>query len=177
MTKKEIFIGAVHRAPDTIIRPLFLLWLFSAALILNLIWENIQAPLYQPYVSFVQHFPLCTWASLWDAGYVTVLYLGIAGINRDFFWIRRRRAMSYTLVVVVSLAVAWWIEFDALRDGRWSYGDRMPVIFGAGLSPLLQLPLLSLLTYEVLRRLPFMSLPRRKRRGITTTNKAAGAVR
>lgn len=139
-------------------RPLFLFLFVSVALIPNLIWENIQAPLYQPYVSFVQHFPLCVKASVWDVGYVTVLYLGIAGLNRDFFWIRRRRAINYALVVVISLAMAWWIEFDALRDGRWSYGDRMPVIFGAGLSPLLQLPLLSLLVYELSRRLPFMSL-------------------
>jgi hypothetical protein len=135
------------------VRPLFLSLLFSVAFVLNLIWENAQAPLYRPYESFAQHFPLCAKATFWDAGYIAVLYLGIAGLNRDFGWIRRRRAMNYALVVIVSLAMAWWIEFDALRDGRWSYGDRMPVIFGAGLSPLLQLPFLSLLTYEMSRRL------------------------
>lgn len=132
--------------------------LFSVAFVINLIWENIQALLYQPYVSFTQHFPLCAWASLWDAGYTSVLYLGITWLNRDFFWIRRRRIMNYTLVIVVSLVVAWWIEFDALRDGRWSYSVRMPVIFGTGMLPLLQLPLLSLLVYEVSRLLPFVLL-------------------
>lgn len=66
--------------------------------------------------------------------------------------------MNYTLVIVVSLVVAWWIEFDALRDGHWSYSVRMPVIFGTGMLPLLQLPLLSLLVYEVSRLLPFVSL-------------------
>lgn len=126
-------------------------------LCLTYIWENVQAPWYEPYVSFAQHFPLCAKATIWDAGYITVLYLSMAGLNRDFFWIRRRQAINYILVVIVSLAVAWWIEFDALLDGRWSYGVRMPVIFGAGLSPLLQLPILSLLTYAVSRRLPFVS--------------------
>lgn len=140
------------------VRLLCLSLLFGVALILNLIWENVQAPWYEPYVSFAQHFPLCAKASVWDAGYITVLYLGIAGLDRDFFWIRRRRAMNYVLVVIVSLAMAWWIEFDALRDGRWSYGENMPVIFGAGLSSLVQLPLLALLTYEVSRRLPFRLL-------------------
>lgn len=139
-------------------RLLFLALLFSVAFMLNLIWENVQAPWYEPYVSFAQHFSLCAKATIWDAGYITVLYLGIAWLNRDFFWIRRRRAINYALVVIVSLAMAWWIEIDALRDGRWSYGEDMPVIFGAGLSPLVQLPLLALLTYEVSRRLPFMLL-------------------
>lgn len=139
-------------------RLLFLPLLFSVALISNLLWENIQAPLYRPYVSFAQHFLLCAKASVWDAGYITVLYLGMAGLNRDFFWIRRRQVINYALVVVVSLVVAWWIEFDALRDGRWSYSKGMPVVFGAGLSPLLQLTLLSLFVYEIARRLPFMSL-------------------
>lgn len=137
--------------------PFFLLILFGAALVLNLIWENAQAPLYEPYRSFVQHFPMCARASLWDAGYITVLYLGVALLNRDFFWARKRRASNYLIIVAISLIVAWWIEVDALRYGRWVYDGQMPLVFGVGLTPLVQLPLLSLAVYEFVRNNIFNS--------------------
>lgn len=114
-------------------------------------------PLYQSFGSLAQHFPICARASLWDAGYITGLYLAIALVHKDYIWVRQRPAVGYVIAIVASLLVAWWIEFDALRDGRWAYREQMPLVFGAGLTPLLQLPLLSLLTYEISRRLPFMS--------------------
>lgn len=148
----------------------FLFGLFAVALVLNLVWENVQMTLYQSYGSFWQHFPVCARASLWDAGYITALYLGIAFLNNDFFWIRQRQAKNYLLIIGVSLLVAWWIELDALRDGRWAYGERMPLVSGVGLTPLLQLPILSLLSYEVLQRLPFVPVRnlggQRMRRGV-----------
>ncbi len=136
-----------------------LLGIFVVALILNLVWENAQMPLYQSLGTFWRHFPICVRASLFDASYITVLYLGMALVNKDMFWLRQRETTNYLIVIGVSLLVAWWIEFDALRDGRWAYNERMPVVFGAGLTPLAQLSLLSVVTYEVvrrLRRLPFI---------------------
>ena len=59
---------------------------------------------------------------------------------------------NYLLIVAIGLTVAWWIEMDALRDGRWAYGDQMPLLFSVGLTSLMQLPLLSLVSYEAMRR-------------------------
>jgi hypothetical protein len=55
--------------------------------LLNLVWENVQAPLYKGYTNFWDHFMICFRASLIDAIVILLLYgLTALGFN-IFFWI------------------------------------------------------------------------------------------
>ncbi len=140
-----------------------LLNIFAVAFLLNFIWENAQAPLYQGYISFWQHFWICLPASLWDAGYVTLLYLAIALVHRDWFWFPKinnnKRSDRYVYcygaftiaIIAVSLTIATIIEWNALAKGKWAYSAAMPLvpIIHVGLTPFLQLAILSLVTYTV----------------------------
>lgn len=136
-----------------------LLKVFVVAFALNLVWENAQAPLYQGYVSFWQHFWICLPASLWDAGYITVVYLAIKFAYRAVGLIQKTPDQEEsvfgitTMIIVVALGfvTAGYIELRALAQGRWTYTDVMPLvpIIHVGLTPFLQLALLSLLTYTI----------------------------
>ena len=38
-----------------------LLYIFIIGFLLNLIWENFQAPLYEGFTNFWEHFMMCFW--------------------------------------------------------------------------------------------------------------------
>lgn len=131
---------------------------FIVAFALNLIWENAQAPLYQGYTSFGQHFWICLPASLWDAGYITIVYLLFTLTTHAWHVIQKSpdqdKSVSWILpltIALLGLVTAAAIELRALREGRWAYTAAMPLVpfTPIGLLPFLQLALLSIITYTI----------------------------
>lgn len=131
-----------------------LLIVAGIGLLLNLAWENFQAPLYQGYSNFWQHFPICSVASLGDALIVLVLYLVLAAINRNMFWIAKLNRANIMVLIILGTLVGIGIEKWALATERWQYNSAMPLIpyIGVGLLPVLQMSLLPLLTYYIGKR-------------------------
>lgn len=127
-------------------RFIFLVVLYSIAFVLNLVWEFSHAHLYTPCPTIASCWPILLRASAWDALFVTAL---------DFFWLQERSVANYTYVVIIALAAAIAIEWHALAIGRWAYTAAMPIIplLHVGLSPVLQLPITAIITYEIARRL------------------------
>jgi hypothetical protein len=121
-----------------------LIGIFVGALILNAIWELVQMPLYVVDVSGWDCWILCLKASVWDAIIITGVYFLIDTPNRT---------TRYTLSGLLLILVAIFIEHRALVEGKWAYGESMPTLWGIGLSPLIQLPLLAIVTYELIRKL------------------------
>ncbi len=69
-------------------------------------------------------------------------------------WPLLRPIAGGTIIVIGALAFTVWSEwFNVYKIGSWSYTSRMPMIFGIGLSPLLQwliLPPLMIIAYRAL---------------------------
>lgn len=132
---------------------------FGGGFLLHLLWENLQAPFYQGYVSFSQHFWKCLKATATgDMLSMIIIYTVLALIHRDFFWVQERgvyaNPATWLLPILLGSLFAIGIELWALEAHRWEYAT-MPTVFGIGLLPLLQmmfLPPLALL-------LTFFSLP------------------
>ena len=103
---------------------------------LNLVWELSQMGLYVDMGSFPW---CCLEATFWDALIITTVYFLMS------------RANKITIVLLMFL-IAAFIENRALVEGRWAYNSYMPLVFGLGLSPLLQLPVTSLLTFGILKK-------------------------
>lgn len=114
----------------------------------NLIWENVQAPLYKGFVNFGQHFKQCLIASVGDMVFVVIVYLIFAGVFRNWYWIQNLTWKSAIPVVLLGGVSAVVFEKLAFSLGYWSY-DKMPVIpiLGVGLFPVLQLMILPILSY------------------------------
>ncbi len=117
--------------------------IFIVAYVLNLVWEKTHIQLYDVHLPYAQEWMLLLRVTFWDAVIITGVYLLID---------TNRRATRYVLSVLLCIGVAIFIEQRAFAEGRWAYLPTMPLVSGMGLSPLIQLPLLAIVTYEIVRR-------------------------
>lgn len=135
------------------IKILFILFIISFAL--NWIWEIIQMPLYSvPWEIWSwECIRICTMSTVWDAGYVVAVFLILAILNKNFGFFRDLDNKDIFIIVFVGVATAMFVEVRALVFGDWAYSNLMPLLpLSAGLSPVVQLPTLSLLSIYLLKK-------------------------
>lgn len=121
--------------------------------LLNLAWENAQAPLYAGYTGFWQHFQICFWGVLGDVVIILFLYGILAFGYRNIWWIKVWNTQSITLLALIGMIVAISVEYYALSVGRWAYAPTMPLFLWtkAGLWPVLQMTILPYMTLRIAR--------------------------
>ncbi|MBI2151745.1 hypothetical protein HYU21_03420 [Candidatus Woesearchaeota archaeon] len=107
-------------------------------LILNLIWEFSHHFLYVD-LSGIPKYSHLIIASFVDLVIILGIFTAISIKNKNFNWINNPRISDYSLLIFLSLIIAIFIELINLRLGRWTYTAAMPIIFGVGVSPLIQL--------------------------------------
>ncbi len=124
-----------------------------SSFLLNLVWENAQAPFYAGYAGFWQHFIPCFRGALGDVLIIALLYVICAWRFSNAYWIRSWTAMSITFLVIVGIVMAILIEYTALSVGRWAYTPMMPIFLWtkAGLWPVLQMAILPYVTFRFVR--------------------------
>lgn len=126
----------------------------GVSFLLHLIWENLQAPLYEGYTSFVQHFGICLKAAFGDVVFMSILYGVLALLHRDFLWIANpsvyARPSTWIVMALTGFLLAVSFEFWALSTHRWEYGA-MPTILGIGIFPIVQMIAIPLLTLSISR--------------------------
>lgn len=126
-------------------------YLFITAFITNLIWENFQAPLYAGFKSFGQHFLFCLVASVIDAFVILGFYFIVSLIRKNALWPLTAKPVDTLALLVFGLLTAIFFEKWALKSGRWNYTSEMPLIFGIGLAPLIQLSTLSIISVYIVK--------------------------
>lgn len=97
-----------------------IIWIFGIALILNLVWEFLHVRLYTTQVTSTY----LVWQSVKDALWISLAYL---------------LAPNVYVFALGLFVFAYVVELHALRTKRWEYTKSMPLVFGVGLSPLLEL--------------------------------------
>ena len=110
--------------------------------ILHGLWESLHIPLYKDYEALGEGWELTFIATVGDVMYVFVAVCFISFCKGDFTWLTMPAIDDYLELALVGFGVALFVEFKALALGRWGYRDSMPLLFGIGLSPLLQMMLL-----------------------------------
>jgi hypothetical protein len=131
--------------------------LWSAlAFVLNLMWEIAQVRLYTIWTA--ADGMSVAWAlfhcSLGDVA-ITLAMFALAGrVLRCADWPASRPWTGGVIVVIGAMAFTVWSEwYNVYRAGNWGYTASMPMIFGMGLSPLLQwliLPPVLVVAYRTL---------------------------
>ena len=116
---------------------------FGSSFLFHLLWENFQAPLYQGYTSFNQHFWICLRATATgDMLFMLIIYAVLALVHRDAFWIAHKTnytTMTWVIIILMGLLIGVSFEFWAVFIvHRWQYGS-MPTALGIGLLPILQM--------------------------------------
>lgn len=134
---------------------------FVVAFALNLVWEHLHVTLYDcsagcnvNTLSFLP-LPILVRASLFDAFFITALYIFIATFHRSLIWVRTWNPFDIILVAGIAMTSAALIERSALATHKWTYSPLMPLvpILTVGLSPFLQLALLAFATYTIVQKL------------------------
>lgn len=104
----------------------FLAVLFVVAFVTNVAWEFLHARLYTVWQTMPRGklTRLLLWQSLKDAFWILCAYLLVPNL--------------YGFAALL-LVFSWSVERHAITIKRWEYTAKMPLVFGVGLSPLLEL--------------------------------------
>ena len=123
---------------------LILATLSIVTFVLHLLWERSHIGLYRAYEQLEGKLPVFIFATLGDVAYTIGAYLFIAALKAEFFWYRSMSLLDVTLLVLVGIAMALFVEYKALALNRWAYTDAMPMIpyLHVGLSPIIQMAVL-----------------------------------
>jgi len=143
--------------------------LWSAlAFVLHLTWEIAQVRLYTIWaaadgMSIAWSLLHCTLGDVM----IALAMFALAGILlRRVDWPASRPWPGGAIVVIGTMAFTAWSEwYNVYRAGNWGYAASMPMIFGIGLSPLLQwllLPPAMVGCYRALAPMLFAHLPARQ---------------
>jgi hypothetical protein len=118
-----------------------------SAFFLHLIWENIQAPLYDGYQSFSQHIPICFIGTLGDVLITLLVFAFLWLLKKDLLDTRN----NFFALAIIGFVIAVAIEQHALLLGKWSYTATMPIIpwLGVGLTPIIQMTILLPLSFYI----------------------------
>lgn len=116
---------------------------FGMALLLNLVWEFLHAPLFvfKEQSSWSTLTACLLFCAGVDAMMMVFVYWFVALIRKDRSWFLRGRSVDGVLFALTALTLAFVSEYTAVyyRD-LWRYSERMPLIPIAqiGLAPMLQ---------------------------------------
>jgi hypothetical protein len=112
---------------------------------LNLLWEVLHSLLYDwnkaPLVNDIYvYIPRIVFgASCMDAFWIMIITCLNILLRRGLIWLREPQKRDYITFFCIGLIIAIFIELQAFLFNQWSYNQYMPVIFGIGLTPFLQL--------------------------------------
>jgi hypothetical protein len=132
-------------------------WMFLA-LGLHLLWEIGHLPFYTLWgeadawrvALYVVH---CT---LGDVLIAVLTYLAVALAWRRMDWPRQRPGAGGTMLVALGLGYTVFSEwYNVYRLGSWAYADAMPLMFGIGLTPLLQWLIVPVVMLVLIRHIRF----------------------
>lgn len=132
----------------------YLLTVSIVAFLLNLAWEFLQLPLYKGGSYSIEHIVFCTLATVADVIMTLLIYIGLACIYRDAFWVKRFTWQRMLVVILIGGIGAILAEMRHTTEGNWAYADSMPLIpvVNVGLSPLLQFLVLPTLIYYISKK-------------------------
>ena len=126
------------------------------SVVLNYTWEMAQVPFFSSMASapLREHALRCLGSAAGDVLLGGFAYFLASLTARSFSWPGSARWVLPTSAwILFGLAVTVVIERVAVANGRWTYGEAMPTIFGVGLLPLFQWLVVPLITLAIWRAL------------------------
>ena len=126
--------------------------LFVVSVLVNYLWEMMQAPLYVGMEDFNLMWWHCGLAALGDGLLVLLIYAAGWAVLRRRDWFVQPGGIGYAVMLLAGLIIGVSVEWLAVFIGnRWEYTRRMPLIplLGVGLVPIAQMLALPLLIFRI----------------------------
>ncbi len=126
--------------------------LFVIAVLVNYVWELVQAPLYVGMDSFKLVWWHCGLAALGDGLLVLLIYATGWAVLRSRDWFAHPGARGYAVMLLAGLIISVGIEWLAVFvTNRWAYTAQMPLVplLNVGLTPVAQMLVLPPLIFRL----------------------------
>lgn len=123
--------------------------------LVNLAWEIAQLPLYAIWreESAARIFYFVLHCTAGDALIATAAFLLTGAVLRNSAWVSSTPLRGGALATAFGLAYTIYSEWlNVYQAGAWAYSPAMPLVFGIGLSPLLQWLVIPGALVSILRR-------------------------
>ena len=124
-----------------------LIEIFIVSFFLNLLYELIHSLLYKTCINapLPKYVYLMLKGGIFDGFAISITYFITYIIFKNISPLESYLQLSLFVVISVISAYAW--EIYSVSNKRWEYSKKMPVILGAGLTPLFQLAITGLLAF------------------------------
>lgn len=123
--------------------------IFFAAFFINLLYEISHSVLYETCLkaSFKKYIYLILKGAMFDGLAISIIYFA------TYLIFNSQNILSnyyqFVLFFSVSLIFAYFWEIYSIKAGKWEYSDKMPLIFGVGITPVIQLTLTGILSLYI----------------------------
>lgn len=126
--------------------------IFSVGVALNVLWEFSHCWLYETCrrQSWRQNAPQLLTMALKD-GFLIVLFYIVVALLFGVVDILQSPAATGVFVLLAA-GFSFVDETISVRHGRWEYAAAMPMVFGVGLTPLLEIAATGVLTFFICLR-------------------------
>ena len=124
--------------------------------VLNFLWESLHGySLYTDHVIYSDKYVrMMVYMSFMDAVTILGMYLFFAFIYKNILWLNEVNLRRFIIFFILGLFVGVFAEYRAVYVAHeWHYNNQMPVIFGIGLSPLVQLSVTGVFSLWIAKRL------------------------
>ena len=129
---------------------------FIFAFMNKYLWESLHG--YSLYADHIidsdKYVQMMIYMSFMDAMMILVLYLACAVFVKDVLWLKevnsKRTSIFFVLGLFIGIVAEYWAVYVS---HEWHYNARMPLIFGIGLSPLVQLGVTGVLSLWITKKL------------------------
>lgn len=123
------------------------------AFLVNFLWENAHAGLYQWTEMMQRSLWHLAWMSVKDVLWYLLIVLFVALPQRRWLWFSGPASVRLVGAIIFGFLIAGGTELHALTTNRWGYLPTMPLLLGLdlGLSPLLQMSLGLWLTISIVK--------------------------
>ena len=129
-------------------KPLYktIILLVVLAFSINLVWEVSHSVLYDWDKEPLQnnayfYISRILFSTAGDLLLLTMIFVAVSLKNKNISWIQKPKKFDYFLIAILGIVFAVFIEKRAEILHLWSYNANMPLIYGMGLTPLIQLAL------------------------------------
>lgn len=131
--------------------------IFFTAFFINLLYELLHSVLYKTRIKapLPKYFYLILKAAIFDGFLITVIYYLVYFFFNNFTVLPPLGFQAYNpfnnylqivAFLLISLIFAYLWEVYSVKNKRWEYSDKMPLIFRAGITPVIQLALTGFLS-------------------------------
>ena len=130
------------------------LFILIFSYMLNFLWESFHAvALYSKHnFQSLRYVPMVSYVAIVDAFLILGIYLFVATLWRNLFWLKDMKKRQILASIVTGMALSGLIEYERVFVSKvWAYNQLMPTIFGIGVSPLLQLSSTAVIAFLLTR--------------------------